>query len=218
MSRTYRAPRRAAQAAASREAILEAAARRFARDGYGATTLAAVAEEAGLAVETVYKHFGSKPKLLQRLLRWRLTGEDHDTSGAPGLADGQLQQLRSQPDPLVRLRVLAAFVTDLYGRSAVLQRIFREAAGTDGELQERWQQNRQRRLDDTRAVMELFAEEGSLAPRLDEAIDVAWAIASPEVYLSLVEERGWTAERYECWLLDTLRTQLLAASLGAGGT
>jgi AcrR family transcriptional regulator len=215
MSRTYRAPRRAAQAAASREAILEAAMRCFAKDGYSATTLAAVAAEAGLAVETVYKHFGSKPKLLQRLLRWRLTGEDHDTSAAPGLADGQLQQLGSEPDPLERLRVLAAFVTGLYDRSAVLQRIFREAAGTDAELQDSWQRNRQRRLDDTGAIMELFAEEGSLVRPLGEAVDVAWAIASPEVYLSLVEDRGWEAERYERWLFESLRSQLLAA--GGGG-
>jgi AcrR family transcriptional regulator len=70
MTRTYTAPIRSAQAAASRRLILDAALRLFSRDGYAATTLTAVAEEAGLAAETIYKHFQNKPNVLQQLLLW----------------------------------------------------------------------------------------------------------------------------------------------------
>jgi AcrR family transcriptional regulator len=209
MARTYSAPIRSAQAAASRRLILEAALRLFSRDGYAATTLTAVAEEAGVAAETIYKHFQNKPNVLQQLLAREIAGEQSGAS-VEGLSDRQVLELNAEPDPAKRLRALCGLAKRVYEDTAMLQRVFVEAAGTSPELRERWRANRARRLQDMRAVLSSFAEEGSLKVSLDAAGDIAWTLASPEIFAMLVHERGWDTQRYERWLYDTLHAELLA--------
>jgi AcrR family transcriptional regulator len=209
MSRSYRAPVRAARAEASRRAILAAAERRFARDGYVATTLTGIAEEAGLAVETLYKHFGNKATILEQLHARAFGGGDGPSDGPPGLHAEDLDRLAAEPDADARLVTLVRDLATRFGATASVQRLFLEAAGADPALRTRWEANRQRRLDDTRRVLELFVADGSLVVPLDDAVDLAWGLASPEVFLLLVVDRGWSVERYVDWLVDTLRTQLL---------
>jgi AcrR family transcriptional regulator len=209
MARTYTTPIRSAQAAASRRRILDAALRLFARDGYPATTLTAIADEAGVAVETVYKHFQSKPRLLQRLLSNEVTDADTDLDPVSGLTSEQVAALTAAPDPERRLEAICAFVRRMYERTATLQRIFGEAAGTDPDLRAIWHENRARRVHDTNALLASFAREGSLRLPPDDAVDIAWTLTGPELFTMLTDERGWDGDRYERWLLDTLRSQLL---------
>ena len=68
--RRYDSPRRREQAAATRREILEAAQRLFERQGYAATTMAAIATEAGVALKTVYVAFETKSGVLRAL--WNL--------------------------------------------------------------------------------------------------------------------------------------------------
>jgi AcrR family transcriptional regulator len=210
MTRTYTAPIRSAQAAASRRLILDAALRLFSRDGYAATTLTAVAEEAGLAAETIYKHFQNKPNVLQQLLAREITGSDSGDKDE-GLSHGQVLELTAEPDPAERLRAFCGLARRVYEDTAMLQRVFVEAAGTSPELRERWRANRARRVQDTRAVLSSFAEEGSLTISLDVGADITWTLASPEVFTMLVQERGWDTQRYERWLYDILHAELLAS-------
>ena len=77
--RRYHSPRREAQAAATRREILEAAGRLFERDGYAATTMAAVAGEAGVSLKTVYVAFETKDGVLRALWHLRLRGDDEET-------------------------------------------------------------------------------------------------------------------------------------------
>lgn len=66
----------------TREAILAAAARVFARVGYRAATMQAIAGEAGFTPPTLYAHFGSKQGLLEALVGellgdlWTLLGRE----------------------------------------------------------------------------------------------------------------------------------------------
>jgi AcrR family transcriptional regulator len=210
----YETPIRSAQAAESRRLILDAAAELFVCDGYAATSLTAIAERAGLAVETIYKHFQSKANLLQRLLQ-RAFAEDADEADAvDGLSDAQIHTLRAESDPTTRLRRICGLAADVYDRTAAVQRVFAEAAGADPALREQWQTNRRRRVDDVHALLEGFDEDGSLAVPLDEAVDVVWVLAGPEVFAMLTTERGWSTKRYEAWLYETLRAALLASSGG----
>src|SRR5689334_10829413 len=73
--RVYRSPRRQAQAEATRAAIGRAAGRLFAERGYAGTTMQAIADEAGVAVESVYKA-GSKAQLLRRAHEEAVAGDD----------------------------------------------------------------------------------------------------------------------------------------------
>src|SRR5215210_8029754 len=74
-SRPYNSPRRREQAAATRGEILQAAQRLFERQGYAATTMAAIASEARVALKTVYVAFETKSGVLRALWNLRLRGE-----------------------------------------------------------------------------------------------------------------------------------------------
>ena len=82
--RRYNSPRRQEQAAATRRSILDAAAQRlFERQGYAATTMEAIATEAGVALKTVYVVFETKSGLLRALWDLRLKGDEDDAAVGP---------------------------------------------------------------------------------------------------------------------------------------
>ena len=66
---------RAARVAQNEERIVRAAHELFARNGYQATTLTAVADAAGVAHRTVYVRFGTKAALLKRVIDVALVGD-----------------------------------------------------------------------------------------------------------------------------------------------
>jgi AcrR family transcriptional regulator len=206
---SYDTPIRAARAAESRQRILDAAAELFVRDGYATTALTAIADEAGLAVETIYKHFGSKANLLQHLLQRTLTGDTRGKDVIGGLSEEQIAALNAEPDPSTRLRRICELAADIYERAAEIQRVFSEAAGADPVLRELWRTNRARRVDDIRALFTSFAREGSLSVPLAHAVDIAWALGGPEIFAMLTRDRGWPTQGYERWLHRTLHTELL---------
>src|SRR5919202_1712789 len=102
--RPYNSPRRQQQAAATRRAILEAAARLFERDGYPATTMEAIAGEAGLSLKTVYLPFTTKSGLLRALWDLRLKGED---TGAPVVQHEWFREVMEENDPVRKLELNA---------------------------------------------------------------------------------------------------------------
>src|SRR4051794_33519045 len=74
--RSYDASRRQEQARENRRAVLDAAHRRFVAEGYAATTVAAVAVDAGVSVETIYKSVGKKPELAKAVFDVAVVGDD----------------------------------------------------------------------------------------------------------------------------------------------
>ncbi len=64
----YRSPLRAERAADTRRRIAAAALELFAENGFGDTTVAAIATRAGVAPQTVYATFGSKGAIVRALL------------------------------------------------------------------------------------------------------------------------------------------------------
>ena len=103
--RAYHSPRRQQQAAATRRAILAAAERLFRRDGYPATTMEAIAEEAGVSLKTVYLPFSTKSGLLRALWDLRLKGDEGD----PPVAQHEwFLQVMEERDPVRKLELNAA--------------------------------------------------------------------------------------------------------------
>lgn len=207
--RSYDSPRRREQAAETRKLILEAAQRLFERDGYAATSMAAIAAAAGVALKTVYLSFGSKPSLLRAVWHRALRGERDDV---PVDQQDWFLEAMQQRDPR-RLLLLAAHNSRLVKeRAAAIMEVIRAAAPGDDEIGELWSRIQAEFHANQRTIVERLAADGALAPDLDvdTAADTLWALNQPALYQLLIVERGWTTERYEQWLGDLLSSRLLA--------
>lgn len=206
--RAYDSSRRRAAASRTRGGILDAARRLFAERGYTATTVAAIAAAAGVALDTVYAAVGPKPALFRLLIETAVSGEDH---AVPAQERDYVRAIRAEPDPTRKLAIFAAATVRIQGRMAPLLTVLREAAPAAPDLAALWHEIGQRRAANMRLLAQDLADAGGLAPGLsvDAAADVIWATNATEFYALLVLERGWASDRFEYWLADTWRRLLL---------
>jgi AcrR family transcriptional regulator len=201
--------KRAEKARQTRRRILAAARELFVQQGYGATALQDIADRAGVAVQTIYFTFGNKRTVLKELADTTIAGDDEPVATmdrqwfrdalAAGTADAQLQGL-------------VHGAREILDRIAPIAEVLRTAATTEPELAALW---RQQDIDPrfavyTTAARALVTKPGARAEvSAEHAADVLFGLLSPELYLVLVRERGWPAERWERWVYGTLRSQLL---------
>lgn len=206
--RRYCSPRRAEQAAATRHGVLVAARELFGQQGYTATSVAQIARRAGVAVDTVYAAVGRKPALLRALVEAALSGTD---DVVPAEQRRYVQQIRSATTARDKLSAYAAAVAEIGGRMAPIHRALREAAVSDADCEALRAEISARRA----ANMRLFAADlratGELRSDLSDAkvADVVWSMNAAEYHALLVEERGWSADRFRDWLLDAWTRTLL---------
>jgi len=207
--RAYRAPRREAQAAATRARILGAAEDLFVRRGYAATTLAQIGTAAGVALPTVTTRFGTKLALLEALIATTVRG---DEAAIPLRERDWWQAALADPDPHQMLARYAGNIRRIHERTTDIFEIVRGAATADPTMAELRHQLACSRLLDCREVALALAAKGVLTPELrdDAATDAIWGLVSAELYRLLVIERGWAPARYQQWLTRTLATSLLA--------
>ena len=206
--RRYHSPRREAQAAETRREILEAAGRLFERDGYAATTMAAVASEAGVSLKTVYVAFETKAGVLRALWNLRLRGDDEET---PVGEREWYRELLAEPDPEGQVRQNAHNARIGKERFAGVLEVIRSAASSDAEIASLWGRIQTEYRENQRAVAASVADKGALREGLEveRAADVLWALNNPDVWQLLVVLRGWTPDEYERWCADTAVAQLL---------
>jgi AcrR family transcriptional regulator len=214
LGRAYASARRHRQAQQTKSDILDAAQDLFVRVGYAATTMAAVAAEAGVAPATVYAGFASKRGLLEAVMD-RIVARGREP--APVEAWPEFRAAMSETDPGRTLARAALVVREVNERAALLAEI---TAAVDPDLAELNRTYAARRHEDTRTLINALADRGMLAPGLSAAAasDVAWALNGPEVYQLLVTRRGWSSERYEHWLAETLTALLIAPRTPTGPT
>lgn len=203
--RRYDGTRRRAQAAATREHILAAAARLFAGSGYTTVTMDAIAQAAGVAIATLYLHFPNRTAIVDGLA--------NAVVAAPDL---NVEQVAAEPDPVARLRIGARIIADLNERSWLVTGILRDMRGSDASLARLWEEWQGRHLYAVRRAVELLAADGHLRAGIDieEAADILYALTGTEVYRALVRERGWSRKRYEEWLFQATRRELLDEPAG----
>jgi AcrR family transcriptional regulator len=206
--RRYNSPRRREQAAATRREILEAAQRLFERHGYAATTMAAIAAEAGVALKTVYVAFETKSGVLRALWHLLLRGDEAD------VPMGERQWYRdvlAEPDPRRQLRLVAQNSRAVKVRAAALMKVIRDAAPTEPDIEALWSRIQTDFHEIQRPIVAALDERDALRPELDvaRATDLLWTLNHPDLWHLLVGERGWTAEQYEQWFADAVCSQLL---------
>ena len=210
-TRRYESPRRQAQAAATRRAILEAAHRLFERQGYAATTMAAIAAEADVAVKTVYVAFETKSGLLRALWHLRLRGDEDDV---PVAERRWYREVLEEADPERQLRLFARNARVVKERAGALLKAIRNAAATDADAADLWARIQSDFYDNQRAIVEALRARKGLRRGLSvaRAADVLWTLNHPDLWLLLVGERGWTPQEWERWFAETVRLQLLVRS------
>lgn len=185
------------QAELTRQRIADAARRLFARDGYGSTSMEAIAVEAGVGVRTVYSAFGAKREILSLICeRWL------EEAGARELAG----EVLAEPDPMRRLRGAAHWLTVLYAAGFDVVTVFEAATDESPETRELLRS----KLEGRNQVMDAMigSLDGHLAVPLEEARAVFRALAAPGVYRELVVESGWPVESFEAWIAEGLERHL----------
>lgn len=210
VKRRYESPVRAEQAERTRHAVLRAARELFIQRGYAATSVAAIAQRAGVAVDTIYAAVGRKPEVYRLLVETALSGTDEVV---PAEQRDYVAAIRAAATASDKLRTYAAAVVELQPRLAPLYRAWRGAAGADPDLAGVWHHVARRRAANMRFFAQDLAATGELRSELsiDTVADIVWSMNGPEYWLLLVEDRGWSPSRFQAWLLDAWQRLLLAS-------
>lgn len=201
--RTYHAPRREAQAEATRRAILDAAHSLFLAKGYNATSIRSVAEAAEVSDQTIYNVFSDKPSLLVAVGLRVVAGEL-----SPRPARDFEAELRAATDPLERIHIAAAWSRMVWEQGMLrFESMLLDAAASDPRAAEVARSVWQQKYDDNKRLFAVVFPEDSRRPGddFDDAYDVLFALDSAAFVRILIDDRGWTFDKYERWLATILR-------------
>ena len=208
--RAYNSPARRLNAEQTRAAILAAARELFLDRGYALATMSEIAKSAGVVLDTVYASVGPKPTLFRLLIESALSGTNE---AVPAEEREYVRAIRAEPEAERKLEIYAHAVAALQPRLAPLIRVLQVAANSDSDLRSLWREISRRRAANMRKLARDLDATGRLRRDLsiDEVADVVWSMNGPEYYWLLVEERGWTVERFEAWLADSWKRLLLSS-------
>jgi AcrR family transcriptional regulator len=204
--RPYDTSGRRDRALRTRNAVIDAAERRFLRDGYGVTTVASIAADAGVSADTVYKAFGGKPGLVDAIRVRALRG----TGPVPAEARSDALHTRER-DPREIIEEWGRLTTEVAPRVAPILLLIRAAAAADPEafrLLDEMDADRLRRMTDNARRLHTA---GHLRAGLSvaQAADVLWTYSAPELYELLVLRRGWSIKRYGRFVAQSMIDALL---------
>ncbi|MGO4193101.1 TetR/AcrR family transcriptional regulator [Arthrobacter sp. YAF17] len=194
--------RRSIQAAGTRDAIVEAAGRLFAADGYVRTTIDGIAAESGVAVQTVYNSVGNKAALLSAVLDSAAAGP----GAQAGVLDFMRERTRQAADFQALVDVLADWFVEVHPRTAGINAVIAQAAAVDdsaAQLERDRGQQRLRRYGEAAAAARTL---GGLSSGMSDAEAAAaiWSLGHPQVYRALVRDAGWTLPAYRAWIARAL--------------
>jgi len=200
--RVYDNAARQTQSAETRQRVLNAAHQLIVERGYRKTTVADIALEAGVHIDTVYALVGRKPVLLRELIDQAVSGTDRAVTPEER---NYVKAILAEPDPARKLAIYARAVRHIQARMAPLFLALRDASATEPEAGVVWREISDRRAKNMRDLVRNLKAADGLRDDLsiDEAADTIWATNSSELYVLLTVERGWSADRYERWLADT---------------
>jgi AcrR family transcriptional regulator len=211
--RKYDSRRRKQQAKATRADILGAAGVQFRKFGYEGASMASIATQADVAVETIYRVFGTKAALFTAVVEAAVAG-GAARAETPVEARPAIQAIVEEPDPRRQVALYAATQPGIHRRSGPLLRALSAAAVSDRDLAKLWATIEDARLAGQARFAGMLAERGALRAEVDaeEARDLVWTLCSLAIYDALVGARGWTEERYRDWLGEVLVRELLPSN------
>jgi AcrR family transcriptional regulator len=208
VKRRYDTSGRRERARARRRAVVVAAKELFEREGFRPTTIAAIAERAGVSAESIYKNFGTKAALAKAVFDFVIAGDD---APVPVWQRPDADAIRAQPDVGRKIVMYTRGLAARQHRSAKVQILIRDGGHTDESLVSVWQQLLAERLNGMTMLGRHLLESGQLRDGIElaEVRDVLWTYTAVELYELLVLERGWPVDRYAQWLGDAMTAGLM---------
>jgi AcrR family transcriptional regulator len=204
--RRYHSPLRAEQARETRRRVLEAAFRLFVERGYAGTTIAAVAEAAGVSAETIYLSLGGKRGLLEGVIEMAIAGEEDPATQEHALWS-EVAQLTGARE---RLERMVEYSCSIVARTGPVHAVIRGAADKEAFAAVLGRRLLHERLtNQTERIRRYLGDELKQGLSVAEAGQRYCALASPELYYVLTVEFGWTADQHRKWLTELLETELL---------
>jgi AcrR family transcriptional regulator len=194
--------RRQQQSALTRDEIVRAADVLFRDRGYVSTTIEAIAEKAGVVVQTIYNSVGNKAAVLNAVLDRTVVGPN-----APATVPQFMRERSSAATNIPEVvEIFADWFVEVNPRSAPVFAIIRQAGALDPEVAELERARARQRLNNyTQAAAAARARGGLGAGVTDEqAAASIWSIAHPDTYRALVTDGPMTKASYREWLTVTL--------------
>jgi AcrR family transcriptional regulator len=206
--RRYKSLVRQRQADETRRRIVEAARQLLQREGYAGMTIEAIAQRAEVSAQSVYAIFKSKTGVLIALLDQSMFGLEYDEV---------VRKALGARDPETRLRLAANVARQIRGAQSAAFDLMRGAGVVSPELAKLERQRERLRYEKEKGMITFLRDAGRLRPGLSHkaARDIFWMLTGGDVYRMLVRERGWSPQKYQNWLANTLVHSLLAPAKAA---
>jgi AcrR family transcriptional regulator len=206
--RSYHSPRRVEQAATTRRSVLLAARELFVNNGYTRTTIAEIAERAGVSPDTIYAAVGRKPALLRELVETAISGTDQ---AVPAEQRDYVQRIVAADSAVDKITIYAGAITSIQQRMAPVFLALRDAAVTDPDCAQLWTEIASRRAANMKTFAADLRSTGDLRDDLsDERVaDIIWSMNAVEYWVLLVRERAWSPDEFTAWLTDAWTRLLL---------
>ena len=198
------------KADATRRKIIQAAHKEFIARGFHGATMAGIAARAGVASQTVYFVFHTKPELISAVIDAAVLG---DEDPRPPQAQPWWADMVAEPEAAEALRIFIRGAGDVFARAAAIAEVLRAAALTDDEVRRTHNYHESLRRAGFVQLLEILAGKGPLRDdrTFDELTDAFMTVYGDSTYNLLATERSWSHEQIMTWLCDILPGMLLSA-------
>ncbi|HEX6503060.1 MAG TPA: helix-turn-helix domain-containing protein [Terriglobales bacterium] len=198
----YKSLVRERQAEDTRRRIVEATRQLLQKEGYAGMTMEAIARRAEVSAQSVYAIFKSKTGILLELLNESTFGPEYEEAVRTAL---------STEDPEARLRLAAPIARQIHDAQSATFDLLRGAGVVAPELAKLEHERECLRYERQERMIISLRDARRLRQDLDytAARDIFWMLTSRDIYRMLVRERGWSSQKYQDWLADTLVRSLL---------
>jgi TetR/AcrR family transcriptional regulator, regulator of autoinduction and epiphytic fitness len=208
LKRAYDAPRRAAAAARTREAIVTAAKDAFEALGWSGATMRGIAGHAGVSVKTVEALYGTKAGLLKTAIDYAIAG---DLRPIPILGRQSVAAMSAAPDAPTMLDLHARHARSISQRAAPILWVAEQAAPAHPEVAKLWAQSTTNRRTGAQWAAATLLSKPGVPPHISQryAEDVFWIAIDFGTYRSLTTGRGLSPAGFETWIRNYYRNMLL---------
>jgi AcrR family transcriptional regulator len=203
-------PQKGERGRETKRRIVEAATRLFSEEGYVNTTMAMIAAEAGVAVQTLYLSYGSKGAILKAAHDVAVAGDDE---AVPVLDRQWVSDVRAEQDGRRALEIVLANSSSIVQRVAPIFGVT-QAGSADADVAAQLQENKAARYQTFKVLVGELAKKPGFAPDLSvsDATDILYALLSSDVHRLFVIDRRWPIDRWKAWTHDAAIAQLFPAA------